>query len=121
MAAHFTIELQGLRFFAEHGMYQEELLVGNEFEVNVSMDVKAPKKTITSIEQTINYVEVFRIVQELFSKRKQLLEALATEIADALHDNFNEIEKVSVTIKKITPPIINFTGSVAITYHKSFK
>ena len=102
-------------------MYQEELLVGNEFEVNVLMEIKAPKKTITSIEQTINYVEVFRITQEIFLKRRQLLEALAMEIADALHDNFNQIEKISITIKKMTPPIINFTGSVAITYHKAFK
>ncbi len=121
MAAHFTIELRGLRLFAEHGMYQEERLVGNEFEVNIALDVKAPKKTITSIEQTINYVEVFRIVQEIFSERKQLLETCAMEISDALQQQFNEIEKISVSIKKIAPPIINFTGSVVVTFSKSYK
>ena len=121
MASHFTIELQGLRLFAEHGMYQEELLVGNEFEVNISLDVKAPKKTISSIEQTINYVEVFRITQEVFSKRRQMMETCAMEIADTLQRQFNQIEKITVSIKKITPPIINFTGSVAVTYHKTVK
>lgn len=121
MAGNFTIELQGLRFFAEHGMYEEERRVGNQFEVSISLETKAPKKTITSIEQTINYVEVFKIVQEVFSQRKQLLETCAMEIAENLQQQFHEIEKVSITIKKIAPPITNFSGSVAVTYHKAFK
>ena len=101
-------------------MYQEEMKIGHEFEVNISIDTKAPKKVVSSIEQTINYVEVYRIVQELFGKRKQLLETCAMEIGEQLHKAFPDIEKVVITIKKIAPPITNFTGSVAVTYTKTF-
>ncbi len=121
MAGHFSIELKGLRFFAEHGMYQEEVLIGNEFEVSISIESKAPKKEIVSIEQTINYVEVFRIAKEVFNVRKQLLEACAMQIAEQLYLQFPEILKIIIRIDKLNPPITNFTGSVGIVYTKEFK
>jgi dihydroneopterin aldolase len=121
MSARFTIELKGLRFYAEHGMYAEELKVGNEFEIDLSLECKAPKKTITSIEQTVNYVEVYRIVQEEFSKRRALLETCAMELADRLQEQFSDLDKITISIKKINPPITNFSGVVGVTYCKSFK
>jgi dihydroneopterin aldolase len=121
MAGHFTIELKNLRFFAEHGMYQEEMKVGNQFEVDISISCKSPKKTITSIEQTINYVEVFRIVQEEFAERKYLLETVSMQIAEKLQSQFPEIEQLTITIRKLNPPITNFSGHVAIIYNRSFK
>lgn len=121
MAGHFTIELKNLRFFAEHGMYQEEMKVGNDFEVDISIVCKSPKKTITSIEQTVNYVEVYRIVQEEFRERKLLLETLAMQIAQKIEDQFTDTEHLTISIRKLNPPITNFSGSVSITYSKSFK
>src|SRR4051812_48695443 len=112
MAGHFTIALKNLRFFAEHGMYQEEMKVGNDFEVDVAMNCKAPKKLITSIEQTINYVEVYRIIQEEFSERKFLLETCAMKIAERVQVQFPEIESITISIRKLNPPITNFSGSV---------
>ena len=121
MAGHFTIELSSIRFFAEHGMYEEEKRVGNEFEVDVSIACKSPKKIITSIEQTIDYAEVYRILQEEFAKRKFLLETVAMKVADKLQQQFPEIETVRISIRKLNPPITNFSGSVGITYSRSFK
>jgi 7,8-dihydroneopterin aldolase/epimerase/oxygenase len=121
LSAHFTIELKHLRFFADHGMYEEERRVGNEFEVDVSVACKSPKKKITSIEQTVNYVEVYRILQEEFAKRRYLLETLAMDIAERIQSQFDAIESVVITIRKLNPPITNFSGSVAITYSKEFK
>jgi dihydroneopterin aldolase len=121
MPGKFTIELKSLRFFADHGMYQEEMKVGNEFEVDISMACKSPKKKITSIEQTINYVEVYRILQEEFAVRRLLLETLAMDIADKLQIQFPDLESISICIRKLSPPITNFAGSVAITYSKNFK
>ena len=121
MAGHLTIELKNLRFFAEHGMYPEEMKVGNEFEVDISIGCKSPKKTITSIEQTINYVEVYRIVQEEFAVRKFLLETCTMLIAERIYQQFPEVEDLAISIRKLNPPITNFSGHVGITYRKSFK
>ena len=121
MAGWMTIELKGLRFFAEHGMYAEERKVGNQFEIDLQVSYKVPKHTITSIEETVNYVEIYRIVEERFLEHKHLLETCAMEICDALHEHFPEIRMVSISIKKINPPITNFTGSVGVSYTREFK
>ncbi len=121
MAGQLTIDLKGLRFFAEHGMYAEEIKIGNEFEVDLSISYKAPKKTIVSMEQTINYVEAYRIVKEEMAEPKYLLETCAMKIVERLHQEFNQIEKILITVKKLAPPITNFTGSVGVTVCKEFK
>lgn len=121
MAGHFTIELSAIRFFAEHGMYEQEKRVGNEFEVDLSIACLSPENIITSIGQTINYAEVYRILQEEFSHRQFLLETVAMKIADRLEQQFPDIESVKIGIRKLNPPITNFSGSVGITYSKSFK
>ena len=93
MAAIFTIQLNRLRFFSTHGLYAEEAAAGNEFEVNLSLLVKAPEERITSLSETVNYAAVYRLVSELFSVRKALLETIAMEMAD---------EKRSPTLKNET-------------------
>lgn len=119
--SQFTIELKSLRFFATHGMYQEEMKVGNEFEVDVSIGYAAAGKKISSIEDTVNYVEVYQILQAVFTTRKLLLESLAIEIAEAVHERFNEIKSISISIRKMNPPITNFSGSVSVNYSREFK
>lgn len=121
MTGHFTIELNSIRFFAEHGMYEEEKRVGNEFEVDVSIACESPKKHVTSIEQTVDYTEVYRILQEEFAERQFFIETVAMKVADKLKHQFPEIETVKISIRKLNPPITNFSGSVGITYSKSFK
>lgn len=120
MSSTFTIELQGLRFFAAHGLYPEELRVGNEFELNIAIIIKAPKDKIVSLENTVNYAEVYRIASEVFSVRKNLLETLAMEIAEALKEQFPEIKKSCIQVSKLAPPITAFTGAVSITYNRSY-
>lgn len=119
--ALFTIQLHHLHFFAEHGMYDEERSVGNEFEVNISIDIKAPKEKLTSIADTVNYAEVYRITKEIFSVRKPLLETLAMELAGAVKKQFPAIRNLQIQIIKLHPPISGFAGSVSVTYNKAFK
>jgi|SRR5437764_1064968 dihydroneopterin aldolase len=121
MSGEFIIELKNLRFFADHGMFQEEIKVGNEFEVDITLKCKAPKKEITSLDQTVNYVEVYRIIQEEFKTRRSLLETTAMKIAEKIEEQFEELEQLVICIRKLNPPIINFSGSVGITYTKTFK
>ena len=56
MPGQFTIELKNLRFFAEHGLYAEEALLGNEFEVDISIRKHAPDTIVSSVDQTVDYV-----------------------------------------------------------------
>lgn len=119
--ASFTIQLHNLCFFGHHGVYEEERRVGNEFEVNLSLTVKAPREVIDSLEQTINYAEVYRIVKEIFITPQALLETLAQQIAEAVKKSFPSVKKISVQIIKPHPPIVAFSGAVSVTYNKKYK
>lgn len=116
MAGQFTISLNGLRFFADHGIYTEEKKVGHEYELNISMNMLEPPGGVQAIGDTINYAEVYRLVQEIFRQRKLLLETLAVDIANTIQKHFPIAKNISVTITKFSPPITNFTGSVSVNY-----
>src|SRR5690349_21178596 len=113
MASSFTIQLHHLRFFGAHAMYAQKTFAGTEFEVNASLTLKAPKTKLVELEDTINYAEVYRITEEIFSVRKNLLETLAQEIAESLKQQFSSLKKISIQIIKLNPPITSFTGSVS--------
>lgn len=121
VASTFTIQLHHLHFTAPHGLYGEEALVKNEFEVNLSLTTRAPEKTVTSIDDTINYATVYTIVKEVFSGRKLLLETLAMEIAEAVKKAFPRLDHVSIQIIKLHPPIEAFTGAVSVTFTHTFE
>lgn len=121
MSSTFTIQLHQLRFTAGHGLFAEEGKVQNEFEVNLSLTVTAPEKKVTTIGDTINYAEVYRVVKECFAVPRELLETLSMEIAEELKEQFPSLHKISIQIIKLSPPIASFTGSVSVTYSKKFR
>lgn len=120
MPGQFTINLKGMRFFAGHGLYPEEAMVGNEFEVDVALSLPAPEGEIHSIGDTVNYVEVFQLAEETLSGRKGLLETCAVQLAGRLRSAFPQITAVSVSIKKVHPPITGFTGSIGVSYEYAY-
>jgi dihydroneopterin aldolase len=118
---HMTIELKGLRFFSDHGLYAEELKTGNEFEIDVTIEYNAPAEIIRSIDETLDYVEAYGIVQSAFGVRQQLLETSAMKIAEALHHRFSFVTKTVISIRKVAPLLTNFVGSLGVTYTRLFK
>jgi dihydroneopterin aldolase len=116
-----TIQLQGLRLFANHGLYAEESKAGNEFELNISLDYTVQAPTISTINQTVNYVDAFDIVTAVFNDREDLLETVAMKMVDKLYEAFPFLSAASISIDKLTPPIPNFIGSLGVTYSKTFQ
>jgi dihydroneopterin aldolase len=121
MSSTFTIQLHRLQFTALHGLYSEEAAAGNEFEVNLSLTVNAPHQKVLSLDESINYAEVYRIVKAVFASRTDLLETLAMEMAAELKKAFPVLQNASIQIVKLHPPITAFTGSVSVTYNTSFE
>jgi 7,8-dihydroneopterin aldolase/epimerase/oxygenase len=115
MNAEVTVEVTGMRVFAGHGLYEEEGMTGNEFELSASVSYET-SGTLQSIDQTVDYVKICGIMKEEMKERKHLLETIAQQIAYRIRSSFEKVNKVSVSIKKLTPPIANFTGTVGVTY-----
>ncbi len=115
----FSILLDNCRFYAHHGLFEEESTVGAAFEVSVKADFKETG-SISNMNQTVNYVRIFEIVQKHFLRPRHLLETLAQEITQEIYENDPRIHHIEITLKKLNPPIHNFTGTVGVTYKKSF-
>jgi dihydroneopterin aldolase len=102
-------------FHAFHGLYEEEKKNGNNFVVNVDIEVDT-EGIISDLQQTVDYVEVFQLIQKRMLQATPLLETLAQEMSQAIQRLDNKIATVSITIKKLSPPIENFVGEVGVTY-----
>lgn len=98
------IALEGMRFYAYHGFYDEEQITGNNYivDVHIQTNFKAAAKT-DDLYKTINYETVFLICQAVMRKKTKLLETLVEEIIDALKHQFDNIQEVKVRISKENP------------------
>lgn len=115
----FTIHLNKLEFFAHHGLHDEEAITGTNFEIDVSVQFNAATK-ITSIHQTINYVDIYAVIKKHMEHPVALLETLAENITSEIYSLDNRITSINININKLHPPVKNFIGNVGVTYSKVF-
>ncbi len=115
-----TIHLNKMIFFSGHGMHGEEAVTGNNFQLDVSFSY-FPEGRVVSIEQTVNYATAYEVINRIMKGREALLETLAQDIANAIHELDGRIKEISVCIIKLNPPIAYFSGQVGVTYTKVFE
>jgi dihydroneopterin aldolase len=115
-----TINLKQLRFFAHHGLYEEERKVSNEFIVDLEVSLESTSDVITKMTETINYIKLYELVKKHMLQTTDLLETLATAITEDIHLSYAQVKKISISITKKYPPVINFSGNVAVSYVKEF-
>jgi dihydroneopterin aldolase len=114
-----TIHLNNLLFFAHHGVHEEEAIVGTHFEINADISFQEGEH-ILSLEDTVNYVKVYNIIKENMMRPARLLETLAMQMAEDIHQGNANIKIINIRISKLNPPINNFTGQVGVTYCKEY-
>ena len=108
-----------LEFFAFHGLYSEERIIGNKFIVNLEVVIDEFPEFKT-IEDTVNYVSLFEVIRKIMNHPVDLLEKLAMQIIEEVHLMNNKIDSISISIKKVSPPIKAIRGNVGITIQKKF-
>lgn len=111
------IEIEGMEFYAFHGCYKEEQIVGNRFMVDLhfTTDVEAASES-DSIIDTISYLEVYEIVEEQMQITSHLLEHVAQRIISALKDHYGkDILSVKVKVSKCNPPLGGCIKQVSVT------
>ncbi|MEO5890447.1 MAG: dihydroneopterin aldolase [Ferruginibacter sp.] len=114
-----TIHLHKLLFHSFHGFYEEERILGTEFEVNADVVVDVPEQ-VTSLRQTVNYVSIYETIKLRMQQATPLLEIVAQELTLEIRKIDERIKSVNITIKKSSPPIENFQGLVGVSYEREF-
>lgn len=115
----FTISLHNLIFHSFHGIHEEESILGNTFEVNVSLSF-ITHKPVAKLKETINYATVYEIIKQRMNIPTPLLETLVQDLTEAIRVFDNRIKSVSVSVEKKNPPMANMEGSVSVHYKKDF-
>ncbi len=101
-----TIALEGMHFYAYHGFYEEERVIGNDFVLDVYVDTELGRAAATDdLFQTVNYELIYFICKQEMSKPTQLLEAVAQRILKRIREQFVQVKSVRVRLKKKNPPL----------------
>lgn len=110
-----SVLLKDLQFFAFHGLYEEEKVLGNDFLVNLEIGYRPKQFPVQHIEDTIDYAAVYQLVKRRMNIPTPLLETLMSDIAREILAQFSLSDSVTITIEKMRPPVPQFTGSLGVS------
>ncbi|MDA0734572.1 MAG: dihydroneopterin aldolase [Chloroflexi bacterium] len=100
------IILNGMQFYGFHGVNAEEKALGQNYVVDLAVDVDLAKPGQTDqLGDTVSYTHLYRAVKAVVEgESKDLLESVAQSIADRVLNDYPVIS-VQLTVKKPHPPI----------------
>lgn len=109
-----TISINAMEFHAHHGCFAEEKIIGTRFLVDLNLLVDIDFNALNdSLENTLNYVQIYSDIKEIMSVSVNLLETLCSKIVTLIDENYPEVLEVEVKIQKLNPPLGGKMGSVA--------
>jgi len=111
-----VITLAGVTAYGYHGVLDSERQEGQDFIVDVSMDVDTtPAAHSDDVTQTVNYAEVAAdIVAIIEGEPRNLIETVMAQIADTVMANYELIQSATITLHKPQAPVGVPFGDVSI-------
>lgn len=110
------IIIKDLKFFAYHGVNEEEKIQGQEFILDITafLDLSVPCET-DNVDDTVSYAKIIKKVREVFTAEKyDLLERAAMVVIDSIFESFPAVKECEVLLKKPDAPIKADFGYVAV-------
>lgn len=113
-----TITLTGLTAVGRHGVYPEERRDGQEFIVDVELQL--PLETESDrLEDTVSYAEIAAAVEEIIvGEPYNLIETVAGRIASRCLEDAR-VETVKVTVHKPHAPVPQRVTDLSVTIIRS--
>ncbi len=100
------ISIEGMEFFAYHGCFDEEQIIGTKFRVNLSLETNTQEaENSDELSKTIDYQSVFLMVKSEMQIKSKLLEHVGRRILNRLKSDFPEVETATVKVSKLNPPL----------------
>lgn len=117
---HITID--NLEIFANHGVYDEEVALGQKFVISAELYFDSYAAGITDdLEKTINYAQVCSYIAKFVKEHTfKLIETIAESVARGILTSYELVDKVSITVKKPWAPIGQPLDSVMVTINRGW-
>ncbi|WP_406685299.1 dihydroneopterin aldolase [Seonamhaeicola sp. MEBiC1930] len=100
------IKVENIKVYAYHGCLKEETKIGSDYRVD--LEVKANLKNSAKSDElsdTVDYVFLNRIIKEEMCVPSKLLETVAKRILNRIFTEEKMVQKATVWVSKINPPI----------------
>ena len=109
------IHIEGMEFYAFHGHFKEEQIVGNKFLIDVTLETEMEKPMESdNLKDAVNYQRAYEIVKQEMQKKSHLLEHIAGRILNALFTEMEGVKKATVKVSKLNPPVGGRVNSVSV-------
>lgn len=100
------IRLDGMKYYAFHGVLPQESVVGAEYTLNLKLKTDFSHAAQTDkLDETINYASVHEAVKSEMTIPAKLLEHVAYRIANRLFCDFPALEEIKIELFKQNPPM----------------
>jgi dihydroneopterin aldolase len=111
-----AIHLTNIRAYGYTGALPEENVLGQWFQADVTLYLDLAQAAASDrLADTHDYRTVITGTQAIISGEKfVLIERMAGAIAAMALDSDPRLQRVTVRVTKLTPPIPNYTGQVAV-------
>ena len=116
-----AIHIKDINLWAHVGILESERINGQSFLLDISfwLDLNESSK-LDQLDQSIDYSEAIKAVQKLsFDIKCLTIEYFSDQILNLLESLFGQIP-MNIMLKKCSPPINGFTGSVLIEKNRNF-
>jgi 7,8-dihydroneopterin aldolase/epimerase/oxygenase len=114
------IFLEGLEFYAYHGCFREEQLIGTWFNVDVVLWGDFEKAAISdNLEDTVNYLSVYQTLKTEMEVPTKLLETVVVRMLDAVLSGYPLVDKIEIKLSKMNPPLGGKLRSVSVKMDKN--
>ncbi|HAI82888.1 MAG TPA: hypothetical protein DCL43_04405 [Chitinophagaceae bacterium] len=113
-----TIHLHDVVFRSKQGVFEEELVLGNDIIANVSVSyLPQGEWPITNINATLDYTALYQILNELLATPGALLETIVGKFAATTLDKWPQVQEVHIALKKNHPAISGWrSGAVGVAF-----
>lgn len=114
------ISIEGMEFFAYHGCFKEEQVIGTKFRIDIFMKTDTSRAEISdNLKDTINYQSVYQAISKEMKTRSKLLENVGRRILTRIKKEFPAIEYAKIKIRKLNPPLGGKIDFVAVELETS--
>ena len=101
-----VISIEGMEFFAYHGCFKEEQVIGTKFSIDLFLHVNTyTAEKSDKLEDTVNYQAVYLLVKKEMESKSNLLEHVGRRILKRIQETFPEVEQAKLKIRKLNPPL----------------
>ncbi len=116
------VELVNMEFYAYHGCFKEEQIIGNKFLVTYSAktNIEAAAQS-DNLADALNYQELYSVIREEMMVTSKLLEHVAYRIHSKCASKFSSIISAKIEISKLNPPIGGRVEASRVIITKSYK